>query len=279
MFSIHKKIMDIRNIRLQASGGEMQNIKLYDDSGHKFVLLNESDPGEEDGIRSNQYLIMHDDDGVLLDPGGFGVMPKVLAEMLHYLSPKQIRGIFLSHQDPDIVGGLTTWLELTSCPVYVSRIWMRFLPHYGLTDMSRFIGVPDQGMVWQPADDFNLQIIPAHFLHSEGQINVYDPVSRILFSGDIGAAMMPMEKDDPYVDDFAAHLPYIEGFHRRYMCSNKAIRCWLETIAGLDIDIIAPQHGPVYRGDAVTEFLAWLKDLQCGVDIMQSGGRFPQQFL
>lgn len=156
---------------------------------------------------------------------------------------------------------------------------MRFLPHYGFTDMSRFIGVPDQGMTWEPASDFKLHIVPAHFLHSEGQINVYDPVSRILFSGDIGAAMMPMEKDDAYVDDFAAHLPYIEGFHRRYMCSNRAIRCWLETIGGLDIDIIAPQHGPVYRGAAVTEFLAWLKDLQCGVDIMQSGGRFPQHFL
>lgn len=253
----------------------MHNIKLYEDSRHKFVLLNESEPGEEDGIRSNQYLVMHDDAGVLLDPGGFGVMPEVLAEMLHYLSPSQIQGIFLSHQDPDIVGGLITWLQLTSCPIYVSSIWMRFLPHYGFTDMRRFIGVPDQGMAWEPASDFKLLIVPAHFLHSEGQINVYDPVSRILFSGDIGAAMMPMDNDDAFVDDFSAHLPYIEGFHRRYMCSNKAIRCWLDTIAGLDIDIIAPQHGPVYRGNAVTEFLAWLKDLQCGVDLMQSGGRFP----
>lgn len=257
----------------------MRNIKLFDNGDHKFILLNESEPGEEDGIRSNQYLVMHDGAGVLLDPGGFGVMPRVLAEMLHYISPKQIRGIFLSHQDPDIVGGLSTWLELSTCPVYVSRIWMRFLPHYGLKDMSRFIGVPDQGMDWEPEPGFNLKIVPAHFLHSEGQINVYDPASRILFTGDIGAAMMPMDKDEAFVDDFASHLPFIEGFHRRYMCSNKAIRCWLDTIAELEIDMIAPQHGPVYRGVAVAKFLAWLKDLQCGIDLMQSGGRFPQQFL
>lgn len=259
-------------------GSGMRNVKLYDTDAHKFILLNESEPGEEDGIRSNQYLLMHDNVGLLLDPGGFGVMPRVLAEMMRYLTPEQIRGIFLSHQDPDIVGGLSTWLEITQCPVYVSRIWLRFLPHYGLKDMSRFLGVPDAGMDCELAPGFSFKIIPAHFLHSEGQINLYDPVSRILFTGDIGAAMLPMDKDDVYVDDFNSHLPYIAGFHRRYMCSNKAIRCWLDTIASLEIDMIAPQHGPIYRGAAVREFLDWLRDLQCGIDLMQSGGRFPTDF-
>jgi flavorubredoxin len=257
----------------------MRNIKLFEDGKHKFILLNESEPGEEDGIRSNQYLVMHEGMGVLMDPGGFGVMPRVLAELLHYLSPKQIQGIFLSHQDPDIVGGLITWMELCQCSIYVSRIWMRFLPHYGLRDMSRFIGVPDEGMKIPFGNGGELLAIPAHFLHSEGQINLYDPVSKILFTGDIGAAMMPMENDDPFVDDFQAHLPYIAGFHRRYMCSNKAIRCWLDTISGLEIEMLAPQHGPVYRGKAVHDFLEWLKNLECGVDLMQSGGRFPEKFL
>ena len=173
----------------------MRNIVLFGDENHKFVLLNESDPGEEDGIRSNQYLIQHKDDGVLLDPGGFGVMPRVLAELLRYLGPQQLKAIVLSHQDPDIVGGLSTWLELTGAPVYVSEIWMRFLPHYGIKGVSRFIGVPDQGMPLSAAPGFDLQLVPAHFLHSEGQINVYDPVSKILFSGDIGAAMLPTDKD------------------------------------------------------------------------------------
>ncbi|MDZ4340893.1 MAG: MBL fold metallo-hydrolase [Candidatus Binatia bacterium] len=254
----------------------MRNIPLYKTDSHLFVLLNESEPGEEEGVRSNQYLIVHNNVGVLLDPGGFGVMPRVLAEMLRYLSPLQIRAIVLSHQDPDIVGGLGTWLELTDCPIYMSHIWRRFLPHAGVTDMSNFVGVPDEGMECEVAFGFQLKIVPAHFLHSEGQINVYDSVSKILFSGDIGAAMLPEENDAVYVDDFKSHLPFISGFHRRYMCSNKAIRCWLDTIAGLEIDMIAPQHGPVYRGAAVREFLDWLHDLRCGIDLLQSGGRFSK---
>lgn len=251
----------------------MRNIVLFGGNNHKFILLNESEPGEEDGVRSNQYLICHEDAGVLLDPGGFGVMPRVLAELLRYLGPQQLKGIVLSHQDPDIVGGLSTWLELTGAPVYVSEIWLRFLPHYGIKGMHRFVGVPDAGMDWQVAPGFDLQLVPAHFLHSEGHINVYDPASKILFSGDIGAAMLPTDKNYVFVDDFAAHLPYIEGFHRRYMCSNRAARIWVDRVSKLDLDMIAPQHGPIYRGKAVAEFLAWFKELQCGVDLMVESGR------
>lgn len=252
----------------------MRNIELFNKNNHRFILLNESDPGEEDGIRSNQFLIYHNGKGVLLDPGGFGVMPYVLAEMLRYLEPDQILAIILSHQDPDIVGGLTTWLEITKAPVYISRIWLRFLPHYGLKDMTRFQGIPDQGMDCELAPDFSLKLVPAHFLHSEGHFNVYDPCSRILFSGDIGAAMMPNDDQTPYVDDFQAHIPNIEGFHQRYMGSNKAIQCWLKTIADLDISAIAPQHGPIYRGPAVKDFLNWLGNLQCGIDLLEAGGHF-----
>ncbi len=179
----------------------MRNVILFESENHSFILLNESEPGEEDGIPSNQYLIMHQGEGVLLDPGGFGVMPRVLAEMLRYIEPPQIKGIFLSHQDPDIVGGLSTWLELCQCPVFVSSIWLRFLPHYGLKDMARFVGVPNEGMVWNGENDFSLKIVPAHFLHSEGQINVYDPISKILFTGDIGAAMMADDEDYIFVDE------------------------------------------------------------------------------
>lgn len=251
----------------------MRNITLYGSENHRFILLNESEAGEEDGVRSNQYLILRENSGVLLDPGGFGVMPRVLAELLRYIEPRQLAGIVLSHQDPDIVGGIATWLEMNDAPVYVSRIWLRFLPHYGIKGMHRFIGVPDEGMDVEIAPGFSLQLVPAHFLHSEGQINVYDPVSKILFSGDIGAAMLPTDKDYAFVDDFSSHLPYIEEFHRRYMCSNRAARIWVNRVSGLDIDIIAPQHGPIYRGQAVKDFLDWFTELQCGIDLMNDNGK------
>ncbi|MDA8225383.1 MAG: MBL fold metallo-hydrolase [Betaproteobacteria bacterium] len=252
----------------------MRNIPLFDTPGHRFILLNESGSGEEDGIRSNQYLILHENSGVLLDPGGFDVMPRVLAEMLRHIGPDNLKAIMLSHQDPDIVGGISTWIELTDAPIYIPRVWTRFLPHYGIRHLNRFISVADDGMHCEFAPGFELQLVPAHFLHSEGQINVYDPRSKILFSGDIGTAEMPGHMDPVWVDDFTAHLPYIESFHRRYMCSNRAARIWVDTVSALDIAMIAPQHGPVYRGAAVSQFLEWFGKLECGVDLMTASGRF-----
>lgn len=255
----------------------MHNLVLFESDNHQFILLNESEGGAENGIRSNQYLVKHGDSGVLLDPGGYGVMPRVLAEMLRYLEPKQIKAIMLSHQDPDIVAGIATWIELITAPIYISQIWTRFIPHYGIKDIARFIGVPDTGMLCSIEDNFNLQLVPAHFLHSEGQMNVYDPVAKILFTGDIGAAVLPQEEDYAFVDDFKKHLPYIEWFHRRYMCANSAARAWVETISTLDIQMLAPQHGPVYRGQAVTDFINWFKKLRCGTDLMTKGGQFKKE--
>lgn len=257
----------------------MRNIPLFDSGQHKFVLLNESESGEEEGVPSNQYLVQHDGGGVLLDPGGFGVMPRVLAEMLHYVGPDRVKAIVLSHQDPDVLGGIATWLELTEAQIYVSHIWTRFLPHCGIKSLERFVGVPDHGMRCQIAPGFALELVPAHFLHSQGNLNAYDPVSKILFTGDIGAAVLHQANEDPVVDDFAAHVPYIEGFHRRYMSSNRAARLWVEAVSKLDIHMLAPQHGPIYRGQAVKDFLAWFRDLECGADLLTGNGVFREPVL
>jgi flavorubredoxin len=126
-------------------------------------------------------------------------------------------------------------------------------------------GIPDEGMTvmlgGQP-----IEIIPAHYLHSPGNYHVYDPVAKILYSGDIGASVGIEYADVP---NFADHLKYTEGFHRRYMASNRALREWVGRVRKLDIEIMAPQHGAQYRGKAmVAEFLAWAEQLACGVDLI-----------
>lgn len=248
----------------------MQNLSLFSQGEHEFILLNESDPGEENGIPSNQYLIRYKDSGVLLDPGGFGVMPYVLTSLNQLMKCDRIKAIFLSHQDPDIVGGLATWMELTNAKVYVSNIWLRFLPHYGIRDMKRFIGLSDGESTCKIADNFKLEILPAHFLHSPGQINVYDPVAKILFTGDIGSAILEKNQERYFVDSFKEHIKNIEPFHVRYMSSKKALKAWIRIVNNYDVKMIAPQHGPIYRGKAVKDLLKWLSSLKCGSDLLKA---------
>lgn len=238
---------------------------LYRSGEHAFVMLGFGESRLEEGIPSNQYMVQHGDACALLDPGGFGLFPILNARISKFTDPKNVKAIFLSHQDPDVSSGVDIWVEVTHAKVYVSSLWMRFLPHFDLTHPANLQPIGDKGAEVEIAPGFVLQAVPAHFLHSPGQINVYDPISRILFSGDIGASSSQQEAG-VFVDDFERWLPHIAPFHRRYMASNKALRRWIREIEKLDIETIAPQHGALYRGEAKEQLIRWLYDLKCGVD-------------
>lgn len=244
----------------------MPNTVLFDDGTHKNVLLEDFGLGGL-AVQANQHIIVHGRAGMILDPGGHKVYSKVLAETLSILGKAKLQYIFLSHQDPDIVAAVNGWLMTTDADAYVSTLWMRFVPHFGISHLvaDRLKPIPDEGRMFD-LDGAQLVVLPAHFLHSEGNFQVYDPVSKILYSGDLGASL---GMDYWEVTDFDAHIRYMEGFHRRYMASNKVMKSWAEMVRGLDIEIIAPQHGAYFKGkDMVGRFIDWCADLQCGVDLI-----------
>ncbi|MCB1318706.1 MAG: MBL fold metallo-hydrolase, partial [Leptospiraceae bacterium] len=81
-----------------------------------------------------------------------------------------------------------------------------------------------------------------------------------------GAALLPEgESNELYVSDFQAHIRFMEGFHRRWMGSNEARRSWCNTVANMDIDMICPQHGSIFRGPDVERFITWFSELQVGI--------------
>lgn len=112
-----------------------------------------------------------------------------------------------------------------------------------------------------------LVVVPAHFLHSVGNFQFYDPVAKILFSGDMGASIV--EDANQPLKDFDTHVMKMKAFHQRYMCSNKVIRLWVNMVRQMDIEMIVPQHGSPFMGkEMVNQFLDWIETLPCGVDLM-----------
>ncbi|MFO1219465.1 MAG: MBL fold metallo-hydrolase [Burkholderiaceae bacterium] len=251
----------------------MPNTILYDDGTHRNVLLEDFDAGGF-AVQANQHVIVHGDAGMVLDPGGHKVYNRVLSETFATLGRAKLRYLFLSHQDPDIVAAVNGWLMTTDAEAYLSQLWVRFVPHFGLDHLvaDRLKPIPDAGMVLDLAGT-KLPVIPAHFLHSEGNFQLYDPVAKILYSGDLGASI---GADYVRVEDFDHHLRYMEGFHRRYMASNSVMRAWAAMVRTLDIDIIAPQHGAYFKGkEMVDRFIRWCSGLQCGVDLILPTFRIP----
>lgn len=245
-------------------------VELYNDGKHRCLAFDTLVAGE--GVQANQFLIVDGEHTALLDPGGDMTYTPLSLALGRHIRVKNLDYVLASHQDPDIIASLDSWLMYTDCKVVCSELWMRFLPHLVPTYRSRhvedrIIGLPDRGGRI-PMGESRLVALPAHFLHSVGNFHFYDPVSRILFSGDVGASIVEEEPSKP-VTDFKTHLPTMIDFHRRYMTSNRACRLWSNMVRGLDVDMIVPQHGRPFRGEKViNEFLDWFGKLECGVDLI-----------
>ncbi len=244
-------------------------IELFNRDGHRCLMFTDlSDEGGE-AVQANQFLIVDDDTGAIIDPGGNLAYSELYLGMTRHFPPNRLSAILASHADPDIIASLDRWMTATGAQVYISRVWERFVPHFckpGKTE-GRIVGIPDPGQRITIGRN-EIIALPAHFLHSEGNFQFYDVRSRILFSGDLGASIGSGRDAQQTVTRLGDHIRRMEGFHRRYMVSNKVLRLWAGMVRHLDIDMIVPQHGSPMAGAAVQEFIDWVQSLSCGIDLM-----------
>lgn len=248
-------------------------ILLHDADGHKNVFYSNLTSGSM--VQANQHVIIHQKESMLLDPGGHKVYTRLFGELASILPINTLKHLFFSHQDPDIIAAANGWLMVTDAQAYLSNLWLRFIPHFGVDELvaRKITGIPDEGMMLN-LGGAPISIIPAHFLHSAGNFQVYDPSAKILYSGDLGASL---GANYDIVSDFEEHLQYMTGFHQRYLPCTKALKMWVKTARQLDIEIIAPQHGAILKGkETVEKFINWLDNLECGLDLMGESFPIPQ---
>lgn len=239
---------------------------IFEQGGHRWVVIARDPARPGHLIDTNEYLVSHGRDSILLDPGGAEVFPAVFSALAEVMDPRQVRWIFASHQDPDIVSSLSLWVDVNpAVRCYVSRLWSGFIPHFGGT-AETLIGIPDEGVAID-LGGLPLQAVAAHYLHSSGNFHLYDGKACILFSGDVGAALLPEETSGLFVKNFDQHIRYAEGFHKRWMGSNEAKLDWCERVSKLKIDMLCPQHGAIYQGADVERFINWFAALKVGVGI------------
>ncbi|MCI0476602.1 MAG: FprA family A-type flavoprotein, partial [Anaerolineales bacterium] len=224
--------------------------EFFNNGAHRCIRFD--DLTEPSDVQANQNLIIHGDKGMLLDPGGNKLFSKLIAEISKFIPPQKLEYLFLSHQDPDVGAGLNGYLLVTDAKICFPVIWERFIPSFCTKSLAanRVLAIPDRGMRLK-LGDAEIVLVPAHFLHSPGNIQVYDPISKTLFSGDLGASLLPFDNEYPVVGDFRAHVKYMEGFHRRYIASGQACQLWATMVRALDIERIVPQHGALFEGKAM----------------------------
>ncbi|MCK5188856.1 MAG: MBL fold metallo-hydrolase [Methylococcales bacterium] len=242
----------------------MKMTNIYEGS-YQWIMFGRDENKPDKIIDTNQYMVRTANRCLLIDPGGVELFAPMLAAVLHYAPVDQITDLFASHQDPDIISSLGLWDQaLPNAKLHASALWEGFLRHFGCESIE-YVAIEDTGGVIY-LDDVELQIIPAHYMHSSANFNIYDPNAKILMSGDVGAAL-EAPGAGMFVDNFDAHVEKMRFFHQRWMPSNQAKRAWIDRVRELDIDILAPQHGRMFKGDDVNRFLDWFESLQVGIGV------------
>jgi flavorubredoxin len=245
---------------------------LFESEGHRNILLEDFTSGQM--VQANQHVIVHGDEAMILDPGGHKVYTSAVDEISTIVPLGRLKHVFFSHQDPDIIAAANGWLMSIDAQAYLPKPWIRFITHFGVDEMvmDRIYPIPDDGMRIDLAG-CELLVLPAHFMHSAANFQVYDPVSKILYSGDLGASL---GQTYTTVQNFDDHVQYMEGFHKRYIATEKVLTLWVTMIEQLDIEHIAPQHGAMLmEKEHVERFIDWVANLSCGVDLLEDMYSLP----
>ena len=236
---------------------------LFNKSSHSWTVMGRDDERRKEVIDTNQYLIQHNGRGLLLDPGGVESFAAVAAEFSKHIDLANVEAVFASHQDPDVISSLSLWIQTNpDLLVYVPKIWVNFITHYGVK-IENIRPIPDEGGSIT-IGGHDLEVVPAHYLHSPGNFSLYDPKTKIFYSGDIGSAMLSDEYSDLFVSDFSEYTKSMEYYHRRWMPSNKAKTRWIAEVRNRDVAMLCPHHGAIFKGEDVEKFLAWFDNLDVG---------------
>lgn len=220
---------------------------------------------EETAFRCNAYLVVDGDEAILVDPGNRGFFGQVEERVAQILDPSRVTGMVLCHQDPDVAASMVDWLERNpTMRIFSTARTHVLLPHYGRSDYSQ-VDVSTQPLFDLPTGA-QLRFIEAPHLHFPGAFTTFDSASGFLFSGDIWAALdMNWQLT---VKSMAEHIPMMDLFHVDYMASNIAARGFVARLQGVPVRTILPQHGSIIPEAHVPEALDYLRNLQCGTDII-----------
>lgn len=245
----------------------MKAAPIFEAGNHRWWILYDQD--EHRVIDSNVYVMESNGQSLILDPGGFEIFPQVFAALVEVVPPSSLKAAFVSHQDPDTASSLPLWHACNEqIQWHIPKLWDGFIRHYGALE-APLQDIPDEGGDML-IGGHRLEFIPAHYLHSSGNFHVYDPEAKVLFSGDVGAALLPpghgawVDRRDKSGRAFEEHITQAKYFHERWMPSNAAKKDWINRVRKLEIDYLCPQHGAIYSGDNVQRFLDWFDGLNVG---------------
>ena len=209
------------------------------------------------GVSYNSYLLL-DEKTVLFDCVDWSAAPQLVENVEHLLQGRKLDYIVLHHLEPDHGAGL--WAILQKWPeatVVSSLAAQKFMDQFG------FAPVKGERMVAKEGETLSfgghsITFYAAPMVHWPDVMVSYEEKEGILFSADafgtFGALNGKLFNDEV---DFAHNwLPDARRYYTNIVGKyGPQVQALLAKAAGLDIKMICPLHGPVWRSD-----IGWFVD-------------------
>jgi flavorubredoxin len=210
-------------------------------------------------------LVIRGEQPVIVDTGCSLVRDGWMEQAFSVVDPVDVRWVFLSHDDHDHVGNLDVVLE--RCPnatlVCNFSIVARLFGDVDLPlDRMRWLDVGESLDV----GDRQLTAVRPPMFDSPATRGLYDSTTRLLWAVDSFGTFFPGEVYE------ASDIP-VEIYDGSFAALNSWNTPWLEWIdaerfgvhlqstATLPLDVVASAHGPVLRGDQITDAFRRTQDL------------------
>ena len=197
-----------------------------------------------DGTSYNAYLIKGSEKTALIDtvdPTKTGV----LIDSLHQLHVENIDYVVANHAEQDHSGTLSRMLKLyPNAKVVATPKCKNLLMDLLLIPENKIVTVEDREIL--SLGDKTLEFIHAPWVHWPETMLTYLREDRMLFTCDLFGSHLATS--DLYVTDEATVYESAKRYYAEIMMPFRTvIQKNLEKIRDLQIEIIAPSHGPVYE--------------------------------
>jgi len=201
-----------------------------------------------DGISYNSYLVK-DEKTALID----GVKEGFTEEFLRKTEPltdlEEVDYVVINHMEPDHTGVFPSLRRINPEITFVGTEKTRDLlgSFYGITDGIKVVESDDS----LDLGSKTLEFVETPFVHWPETMMTYNREAGILFSGDgfgtygaLSGGIFDDELDlEKYSEEAVRYLSNIVGAY------SATLQAALAKLKSLDIDVIAPTHGPVWRDD------------------------------
>ena len=204
-----------------------------------------------DGISYNSYLVK-DEKTALID----GVKGGFTEDFLNRVEPvekiKDIDYVVVNHMEPDHTGVFPSLRRINPEITFVGTEKTKELleSFYGITRGVRVVGTDDS----LDLGSNTLEFVETPFIHWPETMMTYLREQEMLFSGDgfgtygaLDGGLFDDQLDiERYVDEAIRYLSNIVGAY------SATLQGALAKLRNLDLEIVAPTHGPVWRENPET---------------------------